>query len=79
MMYLLCERNFFRTQKVVFFLFLSIGRVNPELYALGAHGRDLEASKELSESDIWMQNYANVLCVNSWQVLTLNFRFSITK
>ncbi|KAK4268349.1 hypothetical protein QN277_025018 [Acacia crassicarpa] len=46
----------------------SIGRINPELYALGARRWGLGASRELSESHVWMQNYANVLCVNSWQV-----------
>ncbi|XP_028773569.1 GPI ethanolamine phosphate transferase 3-like [Neltuma alba] len=46
----------------------SIGRINPELYALGARRWDLGAPQEPSESDVWMQNYANVLCVNSWQV-----------
>ncbi|MED6205700.1 hypothetical protein PIB30_020139 [Stylosanthes scabra] len=46
----------------------SIGQVNPELYALGAGSWNSDASQELSESDIWMQNYANTLCINSWQV-----------
>ncbi|XP_061361608.1 GPI ethanolamine phosphate transferase 3 isoform X2 [Gastrolobium bilobum] len=46
----------------------SIGHINPELYALGAGGWNLDASQKLSELDIWMQDYANVLCINSWQV-----------
>ncbi|XP_020226813.1 GPI ethanolamine phosphate transferase 3 isoform X3 [Cajanus cajan] len=46
----------------------SIGHINPELYALGADSWNLDASQKLSESDIWMQNYANALCINSWQV-----------
>ncbi|KAI4335126.1 hypothetical protein L6164_013802 [Bauhinia variegata] len=50
------------------FPFGSIGRINPELYAVGAGGWNLEGSQKLSQSDIWMQNYANALCINSWQV-----------
>ncbi|KAL1372883.1 GPI ethanolamine phosphate transferase 3 isoform X1 [Arachis hypogaea] len=46
----------------------SIGQVNPELYALGAGSWNLDVSQQLSESDIWIQNYANILCINSWQV-----------
>ncbi|CAL0306918.1 unnamed protein product [Lupinus luteus] len=46
----------------------SIGQINPELYALGAGNQNLDTSQELSESDIWMQNYANAMCINSWQV-----------
>ncbi|KAG4970303.1 hypothetical protein JHK82_035992 [Glycine max] len=46
----------------------SIGHINPELYALGADSWNSDASQKLSESDIWMQNYANALCINSWQV-----------
>lgn len=46
----------------------AIGHINPELYALGADSWNSDASQKLSESDIWMQNYANALCINSWQV-----------
>ncbi|KAK7363376.1 hypothetical protein VNO77_05517 [Canavalia gladiata] len=46
----------------------SIGHIDPELYALGAGSWNSEPSQKLSESDIWMQNYANALCINSWQV-----------
>ncbi|KAL9325757.1 hypothetical protein ACSQ67_006402 [Phaseolus vulgaris] len=46
----------------------SIGHINPELYALGADSWNSDASQKLSESDVWMQNYANALCINSWQV-----------
>ncbi|KAK7291765.1 hypothetical protein RIF29_07161 [Crotalaria pallida] len=46
----------------------SIGHINPELYALGAGRWNSDASQKLSESDFWMQNYANALCINSWQV-----------
>lgn len=51
----------------------SIGRVNPELYALGAGTWKLEGIKVGSylnplEQEEWMQNYVNVLCINSWQV-----------
>ncbi|XP_038894123.1 GPI ethanolamine phosphate transferase 3 isoform X2 [Benincasa hispida] len=50
----------------------SIGRVNPELYALGAgswkfYGMKVENYLNQSEQG-WMQNYVNVLCINSWQV-----------
>lgn len=52
----------------------SIGRVNPELYALGADagswkfdGMKVGNYPNQSEQG-WMQNYVNVLCINSWQV-----------
>ena len=61
----------------IIFLVLSIGHINPELYALGADSWNSDASQKQSESDIWMQNYSNALCINSWQVLvesyTLNY------
>ncbi|XP_031260515.1 uncharacterized protein LOC116118674 [Pistacia vera] len=50
-----------------------IGRVSSELYALGAGTWNLErvnvgnCSNRLKVEE-WMQNYCNVLCVNSWQV-----------
>ncbi|XP_027330017.1 GPI ethanolamine phosphate transferase 3 [Abrus precatorius] len=46
----------------------SIGHIDPELYALGAGSWNLNPSQKPSESDIWLQNYANALCINSWQV-----------
>lgn len=51
----------------------SIGRVNPELYSLGAGTWKLEGMKvgnylNQLEPEEWMQNYVNVLCINSWQV-----------
>ncbi|KAJ7980495.1 GPI ethanolamine phosphate transferase 3 [Quillaja saponaria] len=51
----------------------SIGRVNPELYALGSgswnlEGSQIENDQKQSELEKWMENYVNVLCVNSWQV-----------
>ncbi|XP_004508065.1 GPI ethanolamine phosphate transferase 3 isoform X2 [Cicer arietinum] len=46
----------------------SIGRINPELYALGAGSWKFDASQKLPEVDIWMKNYANALCINTWQV-----------
>ncbi|CAI8610891.1 unnamed protein product [Vicia faba] len=46
----------------------SIGRINPELYALGAGSRKFDTSQKLPESDVWMKNYANALCINTWQV-----------
>lgn len=51
----------------------AIGSVNPELYALAAGTWNLEHSMDdvlqnhTSTKD-WMQNYVNVLCMNSWQV-----------
>ncbi|CAL5354302.1 hypothetical protein CsSME_00042545 [Camellia sinensis var. sinensis] len=55
------------------FPFGSIGRVNPELYALASGTWNFESSKEgiyqnQSNTEEWMQNYVNVLCINSWQV-----------
>ncbi|KAJ4749279.1 GPI ethanolamine phosphate transferase 2 [Rhynchospora pubera] len=56
------------------FPFGSIGRVNPELYALSPGSWDrqwLPASfYEDPSSDLrtWKNNYAHVLCINSWQV-----------
>ncbi|KAF2321987.1 hypothetical protein GH714_005233 [Hevea brasiliensis] len=57
----------------VSFPFGSIGRVNPELYALGAGTWNLEDTgegncKNQSTLEEWLQNYVNVLCINSWQV-----------
>ncbi|KAI3993314.1 hypothetical protein MKX01_010057 [Papaver californicum] len=51
----------------------SIGRVNPELYGLssGTWNRPVISAsnyKQWSDLEKWMQNYANVLCINSWQV-----------
>ncbi|KAH0720084.1 hypothetical protein KY284_005114 [Solanum tuberosum] len=53
--------------------FGSIGRVNPELNALAAGTWNLdiftpESGINLSGSERWMQNYVNVLCMNTWQV-----------
>lgn len=49
-----------------------IGRVNPQLYALGAGTWNFEDSvgncQNQPKLDEWMLNYANVLCINSWQV-----------
>ncbi|KAF8395532.1 hypothetical protein HHK36_019480 [Tetracentron sinense] len=55
------------------FPFGSIGRVNPELYALGAGTWNQPSTssakcKNWSKLEEWMQNYINVLCINSWQV-----------
>lgn len=53
----------------------SIGRVNPQLYALGAGTWNFEDSmgncQNQPKLDEWMLNYVNVLCINSWQVLTV--------
>ncbi|KAH1121313.1 hypothetical protein J1N35_004473 [Gossypium stocksii] len=55
------------------FPFGSIGRVNPELYALAVCSWNLDDDKTWNNQDQtkleeWLQNYANVLCINSWQV-----------
>ncbi|XP_059635878.1 GPI ethanolamine phosphate transferase 3 isoform X2 [Cornus florida] len=55
------------------FPFGSIGRIHPELYALVAGTWNLESSyvgncQNQLNLEEWMQNYVNVLCVNSWQV-----------
>ncbi|TXG69863.1 hypothetical protein EZV62_004798 [Acer yangbiense] len=59
------------------FPFGSIGRVSPELYALGAGTWNLEStngdnSQNHSKEEEWMQNYCNVLCINSWQLFDLS-------
>ncbi|KAL2506862.1 Alkaline-phosphatase-like family protein [Abeliophyllum distichum] len=56
------------------FPFGSIGHVNSELFALaaGTWSREKLAIRDqqsLSELNEWMQNYVNVLCINSWQVM----------
>ncbi|KAH9782353.1 GPI ethanolamine phosphate transferase 3 [Citrus sinensis] len=54
------------------YLLFSIGRVSPELYTLGAGTWNLENNIEGNcpnqKEEEWMQNYCNVLCINSWQV-----------
>ncbi|KAK3163577.1 hypothetical protein QOZ80_1AG0005490 [Eleusine coracana subsp. coracana] len=55
------------------FPFGSIGRVNPDLYALSAGTWDskrMGANACTSQNDVeaWMRRYAEVLCINSWQV-----------
>ncbi|KAG8502900.1 hypothetical protein CXB51_000523 [Gossypium anomalum] len=55
------------------FPFGSIGRVNPELYALAVCTWNLDDDKTWNNQDQtkleeWFQNYANVLCINSWQI-----------
>lgn len=49
------------------FAYLSIGHVNPELYALGSSSLNLDNTKQPAVNE-WMQSYVNVLCVNAWQV-----------
>lgn len=44
-----------------------IGRVNADLYALGAGTLNLEGTNQ-SKLEEWMEDYVNVLCINSWQV-----------
>ncbi|KAK4358542.1 hypothetical protein RND71_020771 [Anisodus tanguticus] len=58
--------------------FRSIGRVNPELYALAAGTWNLdnftpESGINLSRLERWMQNYVNVLCMNTWQFFSHSF------
>lgn len=55
------------------FPFGSIGRVNPELYALAGGTWNMEELKaDKPEHDLksaeWLHNYVNVLCINAWQV-----------
>ncbi|XP_073046549.1 uncharacterized protein [Primulina eburnea] len=55
------------------FPFGSIGRVDSELFSLAGSAWDMPHSmpcsdQRASEVDTWMQNYVNVLCINSWQV-----------
>ncbi|OMO49826.1 Type I phosphodiesterase/nucleotide pyrophosphatase/phosphate transferase [Corchorus olitorius] len=55
------------------FPFGSIGRVNPELYALAVGTWTLDNYKSgdgqnQTKLEEWLQNYVNVLCINSWQV-----------
>ncbi|KNA18547.1 hypothetical protein SOVF_069740 [Spinacia oleracea] len=55
------------------FPFGSIGRVNPQLYSLGAgdflsQGIQVEGHENDSNIMRWMQPYVNALCVNAWQV-----------
>ncbi|KAL5570571.1 hypothetical protein UlMin_027146 [Ulmus minor] len=54
------------------FPFGSIGQVNHELYSLGAGTLNVEGYAESCNNQShlaeWMQNYVNLLCINSWQV-----------
>lgn len=55
------------------FPFGSIGRVNPELYALSAGTWDnkkmgADACTPQNDLEAWMRRYAEALCVNCWQV-----------
>ncbi|KAL5570338.1 hypothetical protein UlMin_026913 [Ulmus minor] len=54
------------------FPFGSIGQVNHELYSLGAGTLNVEGYAESCDNQShlaeWMQNYVNLLCINSWQV-----------
>ncbi|XP_020518434.1 uncharacterized protein LOC18421801 isoform X2 [Amborella trichopoda] len=59
------------------FPFGSIGHVNPELYALVANTWTDQGTTTItttsknaycSNLELWMQQYAAVLCINSWQV-----------
>ncbi|KAL8142462.1 hypothetical protein V2J09_015494 [Rumex salicifolius] len=55
------------------FPFGSIGRVNPELYALGAGAFFMEDAhvgdcKKYTHMHKWLRHYMDVLCINAWQV-----------
>ncbi|PKA63040.1 hypothetical protein AXF42_Ash007836 [Apostasia shenzhenica] len=53
------------------FPFGSIGRVNPELYALAGGTWDWKNAgqyESCSNLESWMLNYVKTLCINSWQV-----------
>ncbi|KAG2587680.1 hypothetical protein PVAP13_5NG163400 [Panicum virgatum] len=55
------------------FPFGSIGRVNPELYALSTgtwvnQTMGTDACTSQNDLEAWMRRYAEVLCVNCWQV-----------
>ncbi|KAJ8769948.1 hypothetical protein K2173_009030 [Erythroxylum novogranatense] len=55
------------------FPFGSIGRVNLEMYALATgtwsvEGANMENFDNQAKWENWLHNYADVLCVNSWQV-----------
>jgi hypothetical protein len=52
----------------------SIGRVNPELYALSTgtwvnQRMGTNACTSQDDLEAWMGRYAEVLCVNCWQVV----------
>ncbi|CAL4964450.1 unnamed protein product [Urochloa decumbens] len=63
------------------FPFGSIGRVNPELYALSAgtwvnHRMGTDACT--NDLEAWMMRYSEVLCVNCWQVKRYIDQYSAT-
>ncbi|XP_058186501.1 uncharacterized protein LOC131303578 isoform X3 [Rhododendron vialii] len=66
------------------FPFGSIGSVNPELYALAAGTWNLKRSsndvfQNHSITEEWMQNYVNVLCMNSWQAFVFVLLVSVLR
>lgn len=65
------------------FPFGSIGRVNPELYALSIgtwvnQRRGTNACTSQDDLEAWMGRYAEVLCVNCWQVKRYIDQYSAT-
>ncbi|KAG9460009.1 hypothetical protein H6P81_004517 [Aristolochia fimbriata] len=52
------------------FPFGSIGTVNHELFTLvaGTWSQQNADAAKCVDMELWMQNYINVLCINSWQV-----------
>ncbi|CAO2819154.1 unnamed protein product [Amaranthus hypochondriacus] len=53
------------------FPFGSIGRVNSQLYALGAANfpsQGIQVEGHENKLDNWLPHYVNALCVNAWQV-----------
>nr|CAB3476711.1 unnamed protein product [Digitaria exilis] len=65
------------------FPFGSIGRVNPELYALSTgtwfnQKMGTDACTSQNDLEAWMSRYAEVLCVNCWQVKRYIDQYSAT-
>ncbi|KAF8724064.1 hypothetical protein HU200_021077 [Digitaria exilis] len=63
--------------------FNSIGRVNPELYALSTgtwfnQKMGTDACTSQNDLEAWMSRYAEVLCVNCWQVKRYIDQYSAT-
>lgn len=63
-----------RNGRLMRLVFCSIGRVNPEIYALAGNtwnykGNSVGLDQYVLSSKEWLLNYANVLCLNAWQVI----------
>lgn len=60
--------------RLIGLVFCSIGRVNPEIYALAGNtwnykGNSMGLDQYELISKEWLLNYAKVLCLNAWQVI----------